>query len=248
VTSLEAHGVGATAVAVTPDGMRAVSAAEDGKLKVWDLETCKLVTALDVGVEWVTAVALSSNGTVAVTGVKGGQLKVWDLERSREVAMFDGHTATVRYVAITSDGRRVVSGAEDGCLKVWVLSAPGPQVTMEGDAPGIFKVLTTPARARAVSGSAEVDGNINVWDLESDPHQTTFVRPDWKWAVPLKVDGSLALTAAGLHTVIVKESASGASIATFVVDAEMSAIAGAGDRFIVVGCENGSVHFLELVE
>jgi hypothetical protein len=47
---------------------------------------------------------------------------------------------------------------------------------------------------------------------------------------------------------IVKESASGASIATFVVDAELSAIACAGDRFIVVGCDDGSVHFLELVE
>ena len=37
--TLSGHTEGVSAVAVTPDGQRAVSTSDDGTLKVWDLET-----------------------------------------------------------------------------------------------------------------------------------------------------------------------------------------------------------------
>ena len=38
LATLEGHGAGVRAVAVTPDGRRAVSGSDDRTLKVWDLE------------------------------------------------------------------------------------------------------------------------------------------------------------------------------------------------------------------
>ena len=47
LATLEGHGDGVRAVAVTPDGRRAVSGSDDRTLKVWDLEQGALLATLE---------------------------------------------------------------------------------------------------------------------------------------------------------------------------------------------------------
>ncbi|MDT9205827.1 MAG: WD40 repeat domain-containing protein, partial [Limnospira sp. PMC 1236.20] len=69
------------AVAIAPDGKRAVSASSDKTLKLWDLETGTELATL-TGHSWsVNAVAIAPDGFRAVSASMDKTLKLWDLER-----------------------------------------------------------------------------------------------------------------------------------------------------------------------
>jgi WD40 repeat protein len=123
------------AVAVTPDGGRAVSASDDDTLKVWELETGRGLHTLAGHTNWVNAVAVTPDGRRAVSASKDTTLKVWELETGRELHTLAGHTETVWAVAVTPDGRRAVSASADQTLKVWELETGASIATFSCDAP-----------------------------------------------------------------------------------------------------------------
>ena len=67
--TLEGHSDGVNAVAVTPDGKRAVSASWDKTLKVWDLETGRALRTLEGHSD-------SVNGVAVTRGREAGGLRV----------------------------------------------------------------------------------------------------------------------------------------------------------------------------
>jgi hypothetical protein len=107
-------------VAVSRDGLRAVSASEN-TLKVWDLKTGRELHTLSGHSRVVNGVAVSGDGRFAVSASDDATLKVWDLETGRELRALSGHSEWVAGVAMSGDGRRAVSASENRTLKVWDL-------------------------------------------------------------------------------------------------------------------------------
>ena len=119
VRTLEGHTSWVNGVALTSDGLRAVSASRDGTLKVWDLASGQLVRTLKGHTAWVSGVALTSDGLRAVSSSEDKMLNVWDVESGEVVRTLEGHRGGVSGVALTSDGLRAVSASYDMTLKVW---------------------------------------------------------------------------------------------------------------------------------
>jgi WD40 repeat protein len=151
------------AVAVTPDGTRAVSASFDRTLRVWDLATGKALATLEGHTEGVHAVAVTPDGSRAVSPSFDRSLRVWDLATGKALAILEGHIARVRAVAVTPDGTRAVSGSEDKTLRVWDLATGKALATLEGHTGVVRAVAVTPDGTRAVSASS--DRTLRVWDL-----------------------------------------------------------------------------------
>jgi WD40 repeat protein len=148
VLTLEGHASPVRGVAVAPDGKRAVSAARDGTLKVWDLETGACLRALEGHTAPVGGVAMTPDGKRAVSASRDRTLKVWDLETGACLLTLEGHTAPVDGVAVTPDGKRAVSVSRDGTLRVWDLETGDLVRTLAG---GVASVAISPDGKRAVS-------------------------------------------------------------------------------------------------
>ncbi|MEJ2750146.1 MAG: WD40 repeat domain-containing protein, partial [Anaerolineae bacterium] len=67
------HSSGVLAVAVTPDGRRAISASSDQTLKVWDLATGKELASIALDGS-LSCVALANDGVTIVTGDGAGNV------------------------------------------------------------------------------------------------------------------------------------------------------------------------------
>ena len=112
------------AVAVTPDGQRAVSASCDHTLKVWDLDSgSELHTLEGLPFAVVNGIAVSSDGCWAVAGCSDTSLRVWDVNSGRQLRILRGHSGNVYGVALSRDGRRAVSAFSHNTLKVWDMEA-----------------------------------------------------------------------------------------------------------------------------
>ena len=71
-----------------PRTKSAVSASGDGTLKVWDLETGRLLHTLEGHSQCVNGVAASADGTRAVSVSEDDTIKVWDIETGAMMATF----------------------------------------------------------------------------------------------------------------------------------------------------------------
>ena len=78
LATLEGHGAGVRAVAVTPDGRRAVSGSSDRTLRVWDLATGREL-AVFTGDAQFPCCAVTPDGRFAVAGDGAGQIHVLEI-------------------------------------------------------------------------------------------------------------------------------------------------------------------------
>ena len=206
--TLAGHSHMVTAVAVTRDGQRAISASDDQTLKVWDLGTGQLQHTLAGHDGWVTAVAVTRDGHRAISASDDHTLKVWDLGTGQLQHTLAGHDGWVRAVAITRDGQRAISASDDQTLKVWDLGAGKLQHTLAGHAGLIRAVAITRDGQRAVSASH--DQTLKIWDLGSGKLQHTLAgHSSAVRAVAITRDGQRAVSASADQTLKVWDLGAG---------------------------------------
>lgn len=187
-------------VAITSDGRRAVSSADDTTLKLWDIERGEEVRTFEGHTDWVLSVAVSADDQRVVSGSADGTVKVWNLEGGAEVVNLLGHESVVVCVAITADGRRVVSGAKDGTMKVWDAERGREICTLTGHTGRVFSVGISEDGRRVISASE--DGTVIMWDTDRGQALATLrghskwvlsvaITPDGRWAVTGSRDRTL---------------------------------------------------------
>jgi WD40 repeat protein len=159
-----------TAAAATPDGSRAVSAAGDGTLVVWDLATGREARRLPSHGSRVRAVALTADGRRCIAGSEDAVFTLWDVDRSTRMLTLElrrnpavGSVAAV--VALTPDGGRAVVATSADDMHIWELDEDRLQ-HLAGHSYGFVNALVVTADGRRLVSAAS-DASLKLWDLES---------------------------------------------------------------------------------
>ena len=110
-----------SAVAVTPDGSRVVSASRGGSLKLWEMAFGRVLIGFVGHGAPIYAVAVTPDGLRALSASSDRTLKLWHLATGELLRTFTGHRKAVSAVAVTQDGRHVLSASLDRTLRLWNL-------------------------------------------------------------------------------------------------------------------------------
>ena len=159
-----------SAVALTPDGRRALAACRDGRIEVWDIEHGALARTLYGHGVFARCVVVAPDGHRAVSGARARpnedpqELRVWDLTQADTIAVFEGHDHDFGEIAVLPDGRRAVSSSYDGTVRVWDLDDGHAIHVLRGHA-WYVQALSVSADGRVAASGAD-DGTIRIWDLE----------------------------------------------------------------------------------
>jgi WD40 repeat protein len=159
------HSGSITALAITPDGKRAVSASLHGELIFWDLDGGKPETTLKQASTVIYVLAITADGRFAVSASPQQGIAIWDLETHQLRTSFPDHGSRVAAFAFTPDGTRAISASLDRTLRMWDLRSGELLATLAGHAEPVNAVAVTPDGRRAVSGSS--DRTVKIWDIES---------------------------------------------------------------------------------
>lgn len=247
-----------SAVAVAPDGKRALSASDDRTLHLWDLETGREMRVLKTPAGQITFLAFMPDGRRAVS-VSGTEdtIRLWDLESAEEFRPPLTHSQAVVSLAMTPDGRRAVSASVDGSVKVAEVETGRELHLLAGHTQCVERVVVTHDGQRVVSASA--DGTMRVWDLISGAELRKLrYWPGWIRALrgpdlrlfsdlSLTMDDSRAVFVARDNKVRVWDLTNGAKLCALSQSSEIIEVAVTGDgRKALVGLKEGSVRVWDL--
>jgi WD40 repeat protein len=100
------------------------SAADWGKVQVWDMATA---TALGPPLPprvAVTAVAFHPDGRTIAAGGRDGDVRFWDGPTGKSLGPPLIHSGAVRTVAFDKTGQRLAVAGADGTIRVWPVPDP----------------------------------------------------------------------------------------------------------------------------
>ena len=201
------------AVAVLPDGRRALSGGRDATMRLWDLQTGAELRRFAVR-RGVNTIAALPDDRRALSGSSDNTLRLWDLQTGETLRTLRGHTNEVWAVAVLADGRRALSGSDDSTLRLWDLETGGTLRTLEGHTSGVREVAALADGSRALSGSD--DNTLRLWDLQTgDTLRTLEGHTDAVWAVAVLADGRRALSGSDDNTLRLWDLQTGDTLRTF---------------------------------
>ena len=109
-------------IAMSPDYRTVASADEDRKIKLWDMETGRILRSLEGYVQPALAVDIMPDGKHILVGSLDRDLTMWDVTTGRLVRTFDRST-DITSIDISANGRYFVTSAQNTrFFKVWNFS------------------------------------------------------------------------------------------------------------------------------
>ncbi|MBR8835951.1 MAG: serine/threonine protein kinase [Stigonema ocellatum SAG 48.90 = DSM 106950] len=176
VHTLRGHSSMVYAVTISPDGKLLASGSNDNTIKLWQLETGKLLRTLG---RWfsghfsmVHTVAFSPDGQILASGSWDDTIKLWQVSTGREIRTLIAHSNWVNSVTISPDGQLLASGGANGTIKLWLVSTGTEIRTITGHSDSVLSVAFS--SDGEILASCSADYTIKLWLVSTGKEIRTF--------------------------------------------------------------------------
>jgi len=177
------HADGVYDVVHLPD-RRIITCADDGPLRLWDLEN-----GTQIGDDWldgagvrVLAIALSPNSETVAAASDGGTIRLWNVETGKVIARLTGHTGPVWSVHWSADGESVVSGSSDGTARVWNIKGRTVLTPIKTGHVEVYAVIYSPDTLKIATGGFNRDA-VKIWDAKTGGLLSTIAHKTPVWSL-----------------------------------------------------------------
>ncbi|MBV9954483.1 MAG: c-type cytochrome [Pseudolabrys sp.] len=184
---LRGHGGPVRALAIAPDGLRAISGSFDTTAIRWSLggNSAEQVMRFHDGA--VNTVTWLKNDRFATAG-EDGQIAIWTAGKTQPDIVLKGHTAPIAALAVSPDGATLASASWDHTVRLWPVSGGEPRV-LEGHSQAVNGVAFTPDGRNVVS--AGYDQTLRIWPLTGGAQVTIEALPAPLNTVAVARDGEI---------------------------------------------------------
>ncbi|MDZ8050142.1 MAG: protein kinase domain-containing protein [Aulosira sp. ZfuVER01] len=162
LSGLPSISAGINSVSFSPDG-KTLASGDDKIIRLWDLNTQKVLATLSGHSQAVKSVAYSPDGKILATASDDNTIKLWDLNQFQEICTLVGHSHAVKSVAFSPDGQILASGSWDKTVKLWDVNTGKEICTLTGHQLQVSSVAFSPQGQ--LLASASFDRTICLWQL-----------------------------------------------------------------------------------
>jgi WD domain, G-beta repeat len=164
--TLTGHTEGIWAIALSSNGQTLASAGEDKTIKIWNLDTGKVVFNLVGHRGAVRTIALTNDSKTLVSGSGDGTIKIWNLNTFELIRTINVGSGSVWSLAVSPDGQRLLGGSEDGSVKIWNLPTGKLICNIKAHSNRVFSIAISPDGEIFATGG--IDKKIKIWNLHSE--------------------------------------------------------------------------------
>jgi serine/threonine protein kinase len=154
---------GISAVAFAPDKRLLAIATEDGKVKLFDAMTARVLRTLEGAGSPVSALAFAPDSSRLAWGEGDGTIRLWRTADGSNPQVIQGSPGPVAALAFAPDGHALASAGPDG-VKLWDLDSGRPNTTFRASAgPALVVAISPDGRSLASGGE---DHAVWLWKLK----------------------------------------------------------------------------------
>ena len=173
---MEGHSSMIMKVAISPDGLTAISGSgpddfdndplpgSDLSMRLWDLSTGEEIRSFEAHTHTIFDLAFRPDGQTAVSGSWDDSLILWDLETGEILQKMISEAEDVDHLEISSDGRWALANAGQNIINIWDLETGQLIRNWESGFQQPSRLAISPDGHLGVTGHF-FGGEIAVWDL-----------------------------------------------------------------------------------
>jgi len=149
-----AHRGGVLALAISPDGRDVLTGGGDGKMKLWDPASWRVLRSVDADPNIVGSIAFGPGGERCVSAGSQRALRTWNVRTAREISSLRIKEEPC-CVSVCGANSLMLAGMDSGNLGLWDL-ATGRELHrfVTGHQEGVSAVALAPEGGLAISGGA----------------------------------------------------------------------------------------------
>ena len=208
------HTSGVHSVSFSPDGKYIASGSQDNTVKVWDVDSGKVIREF-THYYGIFTVSFSPCGKYIVGGSIDAII-LWEVESGKEIKnIFSAHEYWVNSVSFSPDGKYLVSSGEyDSTVKLWDIENGKVINSFTGHSAGVQTVSLSPDGKYIASASR--DNTVKLWEVESGKEIRTLTgHKNWVKSVSFSPDGKYIASGSNDSTVKLWDIESGKEIDSF---------------------------------
>lgn len=193
-------------VAFSPGDRTLAMAMEEGKIKIWDLESHSVKATLTGHRGMVWTAMFNADGSRLVTAGDDNSARIWDLATGKTEKILET-TAAVRAALFDRDGKLVITGDRQGNIRVWDVATGEPLRSWQH--PGAVFSLALSPDGKSVA-SAGTDRIVRIWDAHTGQERLPLSGHSGPlYCVAFRSDGKVLASAGWDRTIRLWDSGSG---------------------------------------
>lgn len=185
----DGHSASVYSISFSPDGRLLASGSVDKTIRLWNVETKKVLYIISNYSKSVYSVSFSPDGRLLASS-NGNNTIIWDVETKKDICTLRGHSGSVWSISFSPDGKLLATGSEDNTIKLWNIKKKMEVSTLKG----YFRCVCTLSFSSdgRFLASGSWDKTINLWDVIMKKSVSTLIgHSESVWSVSFSPDGRL---------------------------------------------------------
>lgn len=205
---------GVYSIALSPNGKKVVSGSYDGAVRLWDIDTCKVIAVKWTGhTREVMSVCWSRDGQRVLTGSFDGTARQWNMESEETIlepilkTIETGHSMVwgavyspdMSLIATSGWDGRAANKRHEHSIKIWDAKTGKLVATLKGHTWTTCSLAWTEDGKTLISKS--YDRSVRTWDTTKWVQTAILEHADYVWAIAVSPNGRILASASDDETV-----------------------------------------------
>lgn len=154
-----------TALALQQNGNLLATSGDDHAVRLWDVDTGKLVRTLRGHGDWVTSVSFFENGSKLLTGGRDRKLLIWELGQRSRPTLLGTHSRPISSVKAHRASHRIAVVGFRAPLKIYNSTNAKLEATLECPCSDTRAITFSPSGDLLAAGGR--NGKLRIWNLRT---------------------------------------------------------------------------------